>query len=181
MWAPNSGTHLASIFCHSSHVLDAGVTRDGNYMATVGSDSKLNVFDLRTYGLVHSYFTPMPASTLAISQRGLLSLGCRDQVITWRDWQKDKQKAPYLKQETIERRKIVDLSYVPFEDSLGIGEIGGFEMIMVPGSGEANYDTFESGVGMSKKAKSTALVRGLLEKVLHVYVAPLNFDHDESK
>jgi U3 small nucleolar RNA-associated protein 7 len=165
MWAPNSGVHLASIFCHSSHVLDAGVTRDGHYLATIGSDSKLNVFDLRTYGLVHSYFTPMPASCVSISQRGLLSIACRDQVITWRDWEKERQKAPYLKQETTERRKIVDLQYAPFEDSLGVGEIGGFEMISVPGAGEANFDSFESGIGLSKKAKSTALVRGLLEKV----------------
>ena len=165
LWAPNTGTALASIFCHGSHVNDCGVTRDGNYLATVGADSKFNVWDLRTYKQVHSYFCPLPAHRLAVSQKGVLSLGCRDQVITWRDWMNEKQKAPYLKQETLERRKITDIEYVPYEDSLAVGEIDGFEMMVVPGSGEANVDTFESGLGLSKKAKSNALVRSLIEKV----------------
>ena len=165
MWAPNSGTALISIFCHSSHVVDAAVTRDGYYMATVGSDSLLKVFDLRTYGEVHQYFTPLPASNLAISQKGLLSLACRDQVITWKDWNKDKQKAPYMKQETTDRRTVCDLEYVNYEDCLGVGQVGGFETMLVPGSGENNYDAFESGIGVSRKTRSNMEVRRLVEKL----------------
>jgi U3 small nucleolar RNA-associated protein 7 len=165
MWAPNTGIALASMFCHSTHILDCGVTRDGNYMTTVGADSKMNIFDLRTHQLLHSYFTPLPASRVSVSQRGLVSLACRDQVITWRDCFLEKQKAPYLKQEATERRKIIDLAYIPYEDMLGVGELGGFETMAVPGAGEANYDAFESGIGLSKKGKSNMLVRSMVEKV----------------
>ena len=165
MWAPNSGNALVSMFCHSSHVVDCGVTRDGRYLATIGSDSLLKVFDMRTYGEVHQYFTPLPASRLSISQKGLLSISCRDQVITWRDWEKDKQKAPYLKQETIDRRTVTDLEYINYEDCLGVGQVGGFELMLVPGAGESNYDAFESGIGVSKKTKSNIDMRRLVEKL----------------
>ena len=70
MWSPNSGTPLASLFCHGAPLLDCGVTRDGKYLVTSGGDAKINVFDLRTHGMVHSYFSALPATRIAVSQRG---------------------------------------------------------------------------------------------------------------
>lgn len=44
-------------------------------MATSGLDGKMRIWDVRTYKELHTYYTPTPASCLAISQRGLLAVG----------------------------------------------------------------------------------------------------------
>lgn len=44
-------------------------------MATSGLDGKMRIWDVRTYKELHTYYTPTPASCLAISQQGLLAVG----------------------------------------------------------------------------------------------------------
>lgn len=43
-------------------------------MVTAGSDAQLKVWDLRTYKELHAYATSRPASSLAVSQRGLVAV-----------------------------------------------------------------------------------------------------------
>jgi U3 small nucleolar RNA-associated protein 7 len=141
MWAPNTGVALASIFCHSSHVNDCAVTLDGNYMATVGSEGKLKVWDLRKMTELYEYWCPVNVNKISVSQKGILALGCKDTVVvswalskTWKDWYLEKQKAPYMKQELFNRKCITDLQFAPFEDVLGAGLDGGFSTMLIPGS-----------------------------------------------
>lgn len=44
-------------------------------MATSGLDGQMKIWDVRTYKQLQAYHTPTPASSLAISQRGLLAVG----------------------------------------------------------------------------------------------------------
>lgn len=44
-------------------------------MATSGLDGQLKIWDVRTYKHLNAYYTPTPASTLDISQAGLLGVG----------------------------------------------------------------------------------------------------------
>lgn len=44
-------------------------------MATTGLDGRMKMWDVRTYKQLQNYFTYTPASTLSISQRGLLAVG----------------------------------------------------------------------------------------------------------
>jgi U3 small nucleolar RNA-associated protein 7 len=44
-------------------------------MATAGMDSQMKIWDIRTFKMVDHYYTPAPASHLAISQKGLLAVG----------------------------------------------------------------------------------------------------------
>lgn len=44
-------------------------------MATSGLDGQMKIWDVRTYKQLQAYYTPTPASSLAISQRGLLAVG----------------------------------------------------------------------------------------------------------
>ena len=50
------------------------------YMATSGLDTQLKIWDIRTYKQLQAYRTVRPASTLDISQRGLLAAGCGPHV-----------------------------------------------------------------------------------------------------
>ena len=49
-------------------------------MATSALDTQLKIWDIRTYKQLQAYRMIRPASTLAISQRGLLAAGCGPHV-----------------------------------------------------------------------------------------------------
>lgn len=102
---------------------------------------------------------------LSCSQKGLLALAGKDRVEIWRDWYMTKQKAPFMKYDTLDRRIITDIQFAPYEDYLGIGTESGFQTCMVPGSGEANFDTFEEGINLSRKQKREQEVQKVLEKI----------------
>lgn len=43
-------------------------------MSTAGLDGQLKIWDIRSYQPVHEYYTPTPASSLDISDKGLLGV-----------------------------------------------------------------------------------------------------------
>ena len=47
----------------------------GRHMATIGAEGQLKVWDMRMLRPLHSYLCRRPATTLDISQRGLLAVG----------------------------------------------------------------------------------------------------------
>lgn len=46
----------------------------GHHMVTSGADGDVKVFDVRTFKMLHRYFSHAPATSLEVSQRGLLSV-----------------------------------------------------------------------------------------------------------
>jgi U3 small nucleolar RNA-associated protein 7 len=57
------------------------------------------------------------------------------------------------------------MRFCPFQDTIAIGHARGVSSIVVPGSGEANIDSFEDGVFENKKGRQEREVRNLLDKV----------------
>lgn len=196
LWSPASGKALVSMFCHKSPVLDVSVDRSGKYMATSGADSLVKVWDLRTYKCMHSYKTDRPTVSLDISDTGLLALGLGREVQVLKDvFTKPSEGSTYMKHSlqaqgakiagggaaTAHQRglassmKVKSVAFRPFEDVLCFGHSHGVSSIVVPGSGEANYDTFEANPFLNSKQARESEVQGLLNKLSHTMIG-LNSD-----
>lgn len=70
-----------------------------------------------------------------------------------------------MKHVSFKNKSITDVQFVPYEDFVGLGLDGGYQSILVPGSGEANIDSYEANPFRSGKQESEDLVHKLLEKL----------------
>lgn len=133
-------------------------------MATSGMDSQLKIFDIRTFKPVHEYFTTSPANCLSISDTGAVAVGHGPHVNVWKDALRVKAAAPYMTHLEASDR-IQDVRFCPYEDILGIGTTKGFRSLVIPGTGEANFDSMEANPYQTKSQRQESEVHGLLEKI----------------
>ena len=136
----------------------------GRYMATAGLDTQTHIWDVRKFKKLHSYKMKLPCITADLSQRGLLSLGFGSHVEIWKDVFTQKQKEPYMRHE-LHGPAAHDLHFCPYDDVLGVGHANGFSSLIVPGSGEPNFDSFEANPYESAKQRRETEVHALLEKI----------------
>lgn len=164
MWSPNMTTPLVKMLCHRAPVLDVAVDRGGYYLATSGLDGQLKIWDVRTYKEIHSYFTPQCASSLDISDSGLLAAGGGNTVRIWKGMlSSEKQKSPYMVEKIAS--SVQRVRFVPYEDALGVTHQDGLQSMVIPGAGEANFDTFEANPFQTTKQRRERTVNQLLEKL----------------
>jgi len=185
LWSPNVKEPLVKMLCHQSVLKSMAVTKDGKYMATSGLDHLLNIWDLRTYKQVKSIKLKAGASNLTFSDKNFLAASLRNEVVIFKDDILNKgeiyegmtesdndekivevygENNVYLKNQ-INNVSIQNLQFCPFEDVLGIGHGKGISSILVPGSGEANFDALEANPYESKNQRKHWEVKALLEKI----------------
>lgn len=173
LWTPNySGEPVVKLLAHPNVVNHVVVDMKGNYITTTGVDKKMRVWDLRnTYSQVFDYYTPSLVQSLSISQRGLLAVGSSSIVEIWKDHSVQKQQKPYLKHHFNNKQTYASsLKFINFEDFLGIGTNFGYSQILVPGSGEPNFDTYENNPYETKNQKRNSEVHKLLEKIPYTMI-----------
>ncbi|KAG4033772.1 hypothetical protein MFRU_004g02750 [Monilinia fructicola] len=170
LWSPNSTTPLVKLLAHRGPVRSLAVDREGRYMVSTGQDMKMSVWDIRMFKEVNSYFTRQPASSVAISDRGLTAVGWGTQVSIWRglfsknSLEQEKIQSPYMAWGG-EGKRIERVRWCPFEDVLGTSHDSGFSSILVPGAGEANFDALEVNPFETTKQRQEAEVKSLLNKL----------------
>ncbi|CUS08999.1 unnamed protein product [Tuber aestivum] len=164
LWSPNMSTPLVKMLTNRGPVRAIAIDRGGQYMATAGADSRMNIFDIRTFREVHSYYTPTPASTLDISDTGLLSVGWGPHITVWKDALKVKQTSPYLSH-LQEASHISRARFCPYDDILGAGHQNGFSNLIIPGAGEPNFDALEANPYETTKQRREREVSALLNKL----------------
>jgi U3 small nucleolar RNA-associated protein 7 len=166
LWSPNMGHPLVKMLTHRGPVRSLAVDGNGRYMATAGADSQVKVWDLRTYKEVHAYFSAVPAVHVDISQRGMLAVGYGGHVQVWdQALSGPKQASPYLTHQFTRGRVVRDFGFCPYDDALGVGHSGGFSNLIVPGSGEPNYDTMVANPYETRGQRREQEVAQLMDKL----------------
>jgi U3 small nucleolar RNA-associated protein 7 len=165
LWSPTMTSALVKVQCHNGPITSLCVDRGGNHMVTAALDGQVKVWDLRkNYRPLHTYFTARPAAAMDLSQSGLLALGFGPHVQVWANALSAKQPSPYMA-ERFDGNTIRELRFCPYEDVLGVGHGRGFTSLLVPGAGEANYDSYEANPFETTKQRGEKTVRSLLEKL----------------
>lgn len=75
-----------------------------------------------------------------------------------------KAKSPYLKHE-FPGNAVVGVRFRPYDDVLAVGHGKGVTTLIIPGSGEPNYDSREADPFQTKKGRAEAEVHALLDKL----------------
>lgn len=77
-------------------------------------------------------------------------------------------KTPYLVHNC--EGTITDLQFCPYEDVLGVGHTNGFISLLIPGAGQANFDSLRANPFESKQQRKEREIRMLLDKVLFLII-----------
>lgn len=167
MWSPNHNRAVVSMLCHPAPVTGVTVSMDGNYFVTVGLDQKIKVWDLRNqYKCIKEHRIRQVTSCIHFSQRGLLGVSSGSTVSIYKNvLETDKEITPYLTHNV--GHIVNNVYFCNFEDVLGVGHQGGFTSLLVPGSGEPNFDSHESNPFMSKTQQREMEVKMLMDKISH--------------
>ncbi|KAH9411333.1 BING4 family of nucleolar WD40 repeat protein [Ordospora pajunii] len=165
LWSPNSKEYLMKMLCHKSTVSSIEIDRTGKYMISSGLDGKVNVWDLRnTYTQLNSLNSRSHGIVTSLSQKNMLAMSYGNKVYVWKDFIESKgSDVLYMKHKM--SKDVYSLGFCNYEDILSIGHSTGVSSIIIPGSGDPVYDSYEDSPFISKKAKSEKEVRMLIDKI----------------
>lgn len=168
LWTPNEEKYVAKILCHETMVNDVQVDRFGQIMVTSGSDNQIKIWDIRNlYDPVNTINTKNIVRNLNLSQNNMLATSFKDEVTIYGNLtiRENGENQNVALKERFFGRVITGLDFCPFEDILATSHNKGVTNIIVPGSGDPNFDSYEESPFRSKKDRQEIEVRRLLEKV----------------
>lgn len=180
LWSPISSKSLVSLFAHKAPVSDIAINKEGTSMVTSGLDGFVKVWDLRMCKQLLSFKPEQPVISLDMSDTALLALGMRRSVQLFKDVLSNPCSSSYLQHElnfsevpntSAGTRKlssnvsICNVAFRPFEDVLSIGHSHGISDIVVPGSGEVNFDSYENNPYANLKQRQETEIKSLMMKL----------------
>lgn len=163
MWSPNQKEPIVSMLCHPSAVRDIAFDIEGQYMVSAGTDRTVRVWDIRNFKCLQSHRLRSIPNCLDVSQRNCVAVGLGNVVEVYNDCFRTPVDVPYMRHRLDDN--ISDIEFCNFEDVLGIGHQKGFTSLIIPGSGEPNFDALETNPYMSASQRKEMEVKALLEKI----------------
>jgi len=164
LWSPTVKTPLVKAVCHAGHVTGLALYQD--YMVSSGADGFWKVWDMRKWGVVHTFRSyGHSVSDIDVSQTGLVALGFGSHLQVWKGcFGQSRPTHPYMTEE-YPSQMVSSVRFRPYEDALAVGHGAGFGSILVPGAGMANFDSFEANPFETRKTRREREVHSLLEKL----------------
>ncbi|KGG50988.1 hypothetical protein DI09_49p180 [Mitosporidium daphniae] len=163
-WCPSTNGPLVKMLCGKGPISSIAINQGGTVMATSSADTTVKLWDLRTYKLLEEYKTPLSPTSLGISQTGLLTATFGSSVLIWKDSWKEKQSKPYMKH-VVKGSPVHKATFCPFDDVLCVSHSSGIDSILVPGAGEAYFDSMEINPFENKRQRQEGEIKQLLEKL----------------
>ncbi|PIN16949.1 hypothetical protein CDL12_10391 [Handroanthus impetiginosus] len=126
-------------------------------MATSGMERKIKLWDLRKYDVVQTL--PGNAYAMDFSQKGLLATATGSFVQILGDFSGSHDSSRYMGHSIAKGYQIRKVLFRPYEDVLWIEQSMGWSSILIPGSGEPNFDTWVANTFETRKQKNEKEVR----------------------
>ncbi|VDK70691.1 unnamed protein product [Onchocerca ochengi] len=161
LWSPNVKEPLIKMLAHPCSV--RGIAVENNYMATTGLDRKLRIWDVRNYKQLYAYTLPFGLAEVSFSQRYAVACSVGNQIQILNDAHLGTATTPYMSHQCT--GIVSSLQFCPFEDVLGVGHQHGFTSLLVPGSGEPNFNALLTNPYESKTQRREREVKQLLDKI----------------
>ncbi|KAL0959154.1 hypothetical protein HGRIS_014440 [Hohenbuehelia grisea] len=173
LWTPNLPHPAVQLLAHMGPVSSVAIdpSTGGRYMATAGQDSTVKVWDCRNWkGAIREWNARGGPAELEWSARGALAVASGGTVNIYtkpsiHNPLPARTQPPLYLTHPITHRPLTSVRFAPFQDVLTIGHNAGLSSILVPGSGEPNFDSAEADPFENKKSRREREVRGLLDKV----------------
>lgn len=163
MWKPTSNAPLIKMLCHHGPLTSLAFHPNGHLMATSGFDQKIKIWDLRKYECLQTM--PHHAESLDFSQKGLLAAAKGSFVQILQDGSNSQYYRLYMKHSMAKGYQTKKVLFRPYEDVLGIGHSKGWSSILIPGSGEPNFDSWVANPFETSKQRREKEVKSLLDKL----------------
>lgn len=173
LWTPNLPHPAVRLLAHLGPVVSVSVdpSTGGRYMATAGHDGTVKVWDCRNWkGTIRQWTTRGGSTELEWSQKGILAVACGGSVNAYskptvQQFFAGSTSPPLYMTHPIPHRPLTSIRFCPFQDVLTVGHQKGLSSILVPGSGEPNFDSSEADPFENKKMRREREVKGLLDKI----------------
>ncbi|KAF5936298.1 hypothetical protein HYC85_027427 [Camellia sinensis] len=163
MWKPTSPTPLVKMLANHRPVSALAFHSNGHLMATTGMDRKIKLWDLRKFEVLQTL--PGHAKTLDFSQKGSLATATSSFVRILGDFSGSQNYSRYMGHSMAKGYQVNKVLFRPYEDVLGIGHSMGWSSILIPGSGEPNFDSWVANPFETSKQRREKEVRSLLDKL----------------
>ncbi|KAH8824713.1 BING4CT-domain-containing protein [Flagelloscypha sp. PMI_526] len=185
LWTPNF------FLSHLGPVTGVAVdpSKGGLHMATSGRDGMVKVWDLRNLGknAIRSWRDRHASSSsgtlLEFSQKGHLAVVSGGTINVYTSpslttpFPNVTTPPPLYMTHPIPQRPLTGVTFCPFQDILTVGHGAGLSSILVPGSGEPNFDSTEADPFENAQARREREVKGLLDKIPASMIS-LDADHE---
>jgi len=170
MWSPNMSTPHVKLLAHRGPVagiaIDPSESSAGRYCATAGLDGTVKIWDGRMWGKeLRSWTVRNSPTTLSYSGRGILAVGGKSGVTTYQSPHKSSKTPSVYLTLPLPGLSAHGIKFCPFDDVLGVGHERGISSLLVPGSGEANFDSAEADVYESYSRRREREVRSVMDKI----------------
>ncbi|KAJ8766036.1 hypothetical protein K2173_020552 [Erythroxylum novogranatense] len=163
MWKPTTAAPLVKMLCHPGPITAMAFHPNGHLMATSGKERKIKIWDVRKFEVIQTISGH--AKTLDFSQKGLLAAASGSFVQILGDFSGSQTYSRYINHSMVKGYQIGKVLFRPYEDVLGIGHSMGWSSILIPGSGEPNFDTWLANPFETPKQRQEKEIRSLLDKL----------------